>query len=351
VRSADSEAAFNSNGKMTDKRRTAVLGAGSWGLTVARLLDGNGHDVSLWEFEEGSSEFIKRTRRLPDRLPGVSLPTSVRVTNDLAASLDDASLVAIVTPSHVVRDVARKMRDLMPEDAVVVSLAKGVEEKTLRRMTEVISEEAPDCADRLAALSGPSHAEEVARDQATAVVVASEDEEVARTVQDAFFRPAFRVYTSPDVIGVELGGALKNIIAIAAGMIDGLNLGDNTRGALISRGLAEMTRLALKLGARFETLSGLAGMGDLITTCISRHSRNRHVGEQIGRGKTLDVVLSEMAEVAEGVRTTRSGVALAKRERVEMPIATQVERVLYESIDPKLALAELLSRDPKPEQW
>lgn len=331
--------------------RTAVLGAGSWGTTIAVLLHGNGHDVALWEYFPELAGAIRRDRENKRFLPGVRVPRGIRVTSDLAEALEGASPVVFVTPSHTVRSVARAVRACAAFDrrAVVVNAAKGLEERTLCRMSEVLAQELPTPPGRIVGLLGPSHAEEVSRRIPTAIVVAGTDPSVLREMQAFFMNEYFRVYTNADLVGVELGVSLKNTIAIAAGICDGLKFGDNTKAALITRGLAEMKRLACRMGGKEETLSGLAGIGDLIVTCMSRHSRNRHVGEEIGRGKKLARVLEEMVMVAEGVKTTRAAVKLAAREGVELPIAEQVYRVLFRGKNPRRAMKELMIRKAKRE--
>jgi glycerol-3-phosphate dehydrogenase (NAD(P)+) len=261
-------------------------------------------------------------------------------------------MLVLALPSHTVRGVARKIAELNLADSPIVNLAKGIENETLCRVSEILKEELPSrLHERIATLSGPSHAEEVAGKIPTTVVVAGFQKEITERIQHTFMNPYFRVYTNSDIIGVELGGSLKNVIAIAAGICDGMGLGDNSRGALITRGLAEMVRLGEKMGAKRETFAGLSGLGDLVTTCISRYSRNRYVGEQIGRGKTLDQVLKGMAMVAEGVKTTKSAYQLSLRYEAEMPIIEQVYKVLFEDKRPHQAITELMTRDPKSEFW
>jgi glycerol-3-phosphate dehydrogenase (NAD(P)+) len=324
--------------------RIQVLGAGSFGLALTRLLANNGHAVRLWCRRPEEAEALRQTGSSPDYLPGIRLPEGVEVAAGIDARAD---LVVLCVPSHALRGVLAALP--LPEGATRLSVAKGIELDTLRRMSEVIAEAAP--GGPVAVLSGPSHAEEVARDLPTSVVVASQCDEAAAQAQAAFFSRAFRVYTSSDVVGVELGGALKNVIAIAAGVGDGLGFGDNAKAALITRGLAEMARLGVACGADALTFAGLSGMGDLIATCGSRHSRNRAVGEAIARGSDLEHALGATTMVAEGVRTTRSAKALADRAGVEMPIVAAVHQVLYEGASPLAALAGLLTREAKPEQY
>jgi len=329
--------------------RVAVLGAGSWGTTLGLVLHDNEHDVVLWEFDAEQVEAVRRDGENRKFLPGVTIPPEIEITNDIETAVAGAAAVVFAVPSHVVRGVARKARDSISEE-LVVNVAKGIENETLKRMSEVLSEELGRPGARgIASLVGPSHAEEVSRRLPTTVVSAAVDEETAVRARDLFMTGYLRVYTNTDLVGVELGVSLKNVIAIAAGICDGLGYGDNTKGALITRGLAEITRLGVAMGGRPQTFAGLSGMGDLVTTCISRHSRNRYVGERIAAGKTLDEILDEMVMVAEGVRTTKSAVALAKGHEVEMPITEQMNSVLFEHKDPREAIAELMMREPKPE--
>jgi glycerol-3-phosphate dehydrogenase (NAD(P)+) len=332
--------------------KIAVLGAGSWGIAASVLLTDNGHDVSLWEFDNSEMRKLASGREHKQKLPGVIIPDGIKITNQLDSAASAAEVLVLALPSHTVREVARKLAQMTLNDPILVNLAKGIENQTLLRMSEVLKQEMPTrLHERITTLSGPSHAEEVARRSPTTVVVAGIKEEIARQVQETFMTPHFRVYTNSDMVGVELGGSLKNVIAIAAGISDGMGLGDNSTGALLSRGLAEIIRLGEKLGARRETFAGLSGLGDLVTTCISKFSRNRFVGEQIGRGRSLTEVQAEMTMVAEGIRTTRSAYQLGLRHEVEMPITRQVHEVLFEAKKPKEAIMELMTRDPKSEIW
>ncbi len=321
-----------------------IVGAGSWGLALARLLANNGHEVHLWCRKEDDPESLRTRRQSPFFLPGILLPESIAVAETVQTDMD---MLVMATPSHAMRTVAQTFTP--PRNAIRVSVAKGIENETLLRMSEVL-EEAWGPGPTVA-LSGPSHAEEVARDLPASVVAASKSLEAAQSVQSAFMGESFRVYTSPDILGVELGGSLKNVIAIAAGICDGMELGDNAKAALITRGLAEMARLGIAMGADPLTFSGLSGMGDLIVTCASQHSRNRKVGEQIARGKKAEEVLAGSHMVAEGVRTARSARALAQRYQVDMPVSEQVYRVLFENIAPAEALQTLMRREAKPERF
>jgi glycerol-3-phosphate dehydrogenase (NAD(P)+) len=332
--------------------KVAVLGAGSWGIATSILLFSNGHEVTLWEFDEEEAEKLSSLREHPGKLPGIRVPEEVLITNDLKGALEGKDLIALPLPSHTVREVARRISPLLEGDPVLLSLSKGIEVESLKRISEVLTDELPEAHhSRIAVLSGPSHAEEVARQMPTTITVASNHPEVSRMVQEIFMNDYFRVYTHRDLVGVELAGSLKNVIAIAVGVCDGLGFGDNTKGALLARGLAEIARLGVKLGADYRTFAGLSGVGDLITTAMSKYSRNRHLGEEIGRGKSLDRVLSEMTMVAEGVKTTQSAHALAQKHEVEMPITEQVYLVLFERKSPKAAAVELMVREPKAEIW
>jgi glycerol-3-phosphate dehydrogenase (NAD(P)+) len=331
-------------------KNVCVLGGGSWGIAVARLLFDNGHHVSIWEFNPKDAETLRQTREHAQKLPGIRLPDKIAVTSDLKEASQDAEIICFVIPSHTVRQTASLLDAQKVAGKIYVNCAKGIEGDTGMRMSEVIAAEIEDAGDsNIVTLSGPSHAEEVAEHLPTSVVVAGESAETAETVQRLFNNEYFRVYTSPHILSVELGGSVKNIIAIASGICHGLGFGDNTGGALITRGLAEIVRLGDALGGDAMTFAGLSGLGDLVTTCLSRHSRNRHVGERIGRGETLTEILSSMVMVAEGVNTTKSVYDLSRRLGVEMPITEQVYRVLFEEKDPLVALRELMTRDLKSE--
>lgn len=338
--------------KLDQGQKIAVLGAGSWGIAIACLLVDRGYRPALWEFDRTAADQLQTHRELPDKLPGIKLPDAVVVTNELKAAVRDADAICFVVPSTTVRAVAEQLSTHSLEIPLVINFSKGLEVPTLKRLSEVIEDELREVYPRrVVTISGPSHAEEVARRVATAVVAASPSPAEADEAQEMFSTDYFRVYSGTDIIGVELGGSLKNVIAIAAGIIDGLQLGDNTKGALLTRGIAEMTRLGERLGAQADTFAGLSGIGDLITTCTSRHSRNRYVGEQIGRGRTLDEILAEMNMVAEGIKTTEAAVLLAQKYQVEMPIASEIHRVLFGGKPANLALADLMKRELKPEIW
>lgn len=336
---------------MAERVRAAVVGAGSWGTALAALLAKRGHDVALWTFEKEVAAAVAATRVNP-YLEGVTLPDTLRVTTDLGEAVAGAGMVVSVSPSQFVGGVMARAAPHLDHDAVVVSASKGIELDTLRSMDEVLAGVLPPrVMERFCVLSGPSFAAEVAREQPTAVVVASRDEAVARWVQACFQTPYFRVYTNADVVGVEVAGAAKNVIAVGAGVAAGLGFGHNTLAALITRGLAEITRLGVAMGAERSTFSGLAGMGDLVLTCTGALSRNRTVGYRLGQGETLEAILADMKAVAEGVKTAEAVHALARRHGVEMPISDQVHAIVHEGRRPADALRALMLRDPKPEEW
>jgi glycerol-3-phosphate dehydrogenase (NAD(P)+) len=328
----------------------AVLGAGSWGTALAKGLAEKGHAVTLWGRTPEHVEEIAKQRENARYLPGARLPESVRPMSDLGRAVADKPFVVSVVPSHTVREVMTRAAPALSGDALVISASKGIENQTLATMDEVLKQLLPGrVGARLAFLSGPSFAKEVARGLPTAVVMASRDRESAQQAATLFQAERLRVYTSDDVTGVELGGALKNVMAIAAGIADGLGFGHNSRAALITRGLAEISRLAVRKGANPLTLAGLAGMGDLVLTCTGDQSRNRSVGLALGRGQKLAQILAGMNQVAEGVKTTKSARDLAVRLGVEMPITQAMYRVLYDDVAPLEAVAELLGRTPKHE--
>jgi glycerol-3-phosphate dehydrogenase (NAD(P)+) len=340
------------NNRITGIKRIGILGAGSWGTALAILLQKNGHQVRMWEFDRSAADRLLRDRENLAFLPGVPIPVSIGIGSDLDAVIHEQDVLFFVIPSHVMRSVGERVANRLKSKPLVVSCSKGIENDTLLRMSEVLLETIPSLSpESVVVLSGPSHAEEVAQGIPTVVTAASIDAESGRLIQDVLKSPAFRVYTNPDVIGVELGGALKNVIAVAAGISDGAGCGDNTKAALLTRGIVEITRLGVAMGANPMTFAGLSGIGDLIVTCTSRHSRNRYVGEQIGRGRSLHEVLESMIMVAEGVRTTRSVMDLSTRYKVEMPITREVYRVLFENKPPKEALKDLMTRNPKMEDW
>ena len=333
-------------------RRIAVLGAGSWGTALADALARNGHEVRLWAWSEELEADLRTSGRNERYLPGVDLAAGLNVGHDMADVLDETDAVLSVSPSHYVRSVMSEAAPHIAPDALLVSASKGLELESNLRMSQVLAEVLPGrLAEGVVVLSGPSFAAELARGLPTAVTLASSNTDHAKAVQEMFQSDRFRLYTQADVVGTEVGGALKNVMAIAAGISDGLGLGNNARAALLTRGLAEMGRLVETKGGQAVTLSGLAGMGDLVLTCTGDLSRNRRVGLALGGGRKLEAVLEEMDAVAEGVRTTRAARELASAHGVEMPIVEAVYSVLYESVDPMEALARLMAREPKPERW
>jgi glycerol-3-phosphate dehydrogenase (NAD(P)+) len=326
----------------------AVIGAGAWGTAIADRLDRNGHPVMLWAREPDVVESINGSHANRRFLPGATLSPTLRATHDMAAAMRGAALIVYAAPSHVLRDVVRAGHSAVAEGAVLAVATKGIERESLALMTDVVAEASP--GHDVVAVSGPSFAAEVAAGQPTAIVAASRAHGAAMLTQLAMSAPAFRVYTSDDVIGVELGGALKNVMALATGILDGLGLGFNPRAALMTRGLAEMTRLGVALGARADTFAGLAGLGDLVLTCTGALSRNRAVGVALGRGQSLEEALAGKDSVAEGVINTESARALAARAAVEMPIVDATYRILFERQAPREAIAELMARELRPER-
>jgi glycerol-3-phosphate dehydrogenase (NAD(P)+) len=326
---------------------TAIIGDGGWGTALAMVLRQNGHHTKVWgPFDENIAS-IRKTGCNEAFLPGVPLPDGILWTTDPAEAVEDAELIVLAIPTQFFKSVTERFRNLIPETTTLVSVTKGLDRETHQTMTTVAGQTL-GCK-HVAALSGPSHAEEVARGIPTAVVAASELEEDRMKVQNAFSGNGFRVYTSDDVTGVQIGGALKNVIAIAVGISDGLGFGDNTRAALITRGLVEISRLGTALNCQPATFAGLSGMGDLIVTCTSRHSRNRGVGERLGRGETLQQITSGMRQVAEGVWNCDNALALAREHNVDLPITQLVHQILHGQIQPQLAVETLMSRDTKPE--
>ncbi len=326
----------------------AIIGDGGWGTALAILLRRNGHAARVWGPFSDYIDHIRAKRENPKFLPGVAIPPEVEWTADPREAAEDANVAVLAVPSRFFREVLGKFAGLLPSSVFLLSVTKGLDEKKGHRMTQVAREVLQHGP--VAALSGPSLAGEVARGSPTAVTIACEDHGRAQDLQQLFNNPAFRVYSSDDVIGVELGGALKNIIAIAAGVCDGIGLGDNTKAALMTRGLAEITRLGGALGARPATFAGLSGMGDLVATCMSRQSRNHQVGERLGRGEPIDRILKSMEQVAEGVWTCSTALGLARRENVDVPIIEQVDAVVHKGMDPRKAVQALMTRDPRAER-
>ena len=323
----------------------SVLGAGSWGTSLALLLARQGKTVKLWAKREGLIEDIKNMQENRKYLPGIIIPSSIKLTTDLEYAVSETKAVLLAVPSHSIREVITELLPFLKRDMVLVSTAKGLEEDTLLRPLQIITEIVPDyLKQQITVLAGPSHAEEVALRQPTAIVAAAKKREIAEYVQDLCMGPAFRVYTNPDVVGVELGGALKNVIALATGIVDGLGFGDNTRSALMTRGMVEIGRLGVQMGAEAATFAGLAGIGDLIVTCTSMHSRNRRAGIQLGQGKPLNEVLKNMGMVVEGVRTTKAVNGLAKKYNVELPISQEIFQILFQNKEPKKSVVNLMER-------
>ena len=323
-----------------------VMGSGGWGTAVALLLCGNGHRVTVWSYSESECADLKKYRENKPYLPGVKIPEEIELTCDKNACRDK-DLIIIATPSHGVRGVAHSIAGLLPEGQIVLNISKGIEENTYLTLSQVLADELPQC--RIAVMSGPSHAEEVSRGLPTTNVVAADDIETALYIQDVFMNSFFRVYTNDDITGVELGGSLKNVIALCCGILDGLGCGDNTKAALMTRGLVEMTRLGTAMGAKRETFSGLSGMGDLIVTCTSMHSRNRRAGILIGKGMTAAEAQNEVKMVVEGVRTCRAAKELADRMGVEMPIVSEAYKVLFGGKKAVDAISSLMGRSKKHE--
>ncbi len=327
--------------------KVSVIGAGSWGTALAVVLNNNGHQVTIWSAIEEEIQMLKEKREHVAKLPGVKLAEGIELTADLKKAAAERDLLVLAVPSVYTRSTAADMKPLVQEQQLIVNVAKGIEEKTLMTLTDIIEEEIPQA--RAAVLSGPSHAEEVGKGLPTTCVAGARTREAAEYVQNIFMNDVFRVYTSSDMLGIELGGALKNVIALAAGMADGLGYGDNTKAALITRGITEIGRLALAMGAKYETLSGLTGIGDLIVTCASVHSRNRKAGMLIGQGRTMEEAVLEVNMVVEGIYSAKAAIGLSEKYHVPMPIIEQVNQVLFQNKSVKEAVHELMMRDKKPE--
>ncbi|MEX0720113.1 MAG: NAD(P)H-dependent glycerol-3-phosphate dehydrogenase [Balneolaceae bacterium] len=333
------------------KRNVTIVGAGSFGTALALVLDTAGNNVQIWAREKEIAEQINKTQINPAYLSDVQLPRSIKAYNNLEQCLQGQDMVVFATPSHTLRKVAEKIKKSLNGNEILVTVSKGIENDTFETMSQVLVEvmKGKTFEDNIGVLYGPSHAEEVSKLKPTTVVASAYSTRTARIIQETFLTPMFRVYINNDVIGVEIGGSVKNIMAIAAGIIDGAELGDNSKAALITRGLHEMKRMGLMMGAHSDTFSGLTGMGDLIVTCTSTHSRNRFVGYRIGKGEKLDDIIKSMNMVAEGVKTTKSVRDWSLKNNVEMPITHAIYSVLFENVDPKDALYELMTRDPKDE--
>ena len=324
----------------------SVIGSGSWGTAVSVMLAENGHDVVLWSYFREESEQLSKNRENIPFLPGVKIPENVVFTPDIS-DCAEADLIITASPSHAMRNTAKALAGVVRKGQLILNISKGLEEKTLCTMSQILEEELPDC--EIAVMSGPSHAEEVSRRIPTTNVVAAKGEKIANTIQDIMMNPNFRIYTNPDILGVELGGSLKNVIALCAGILDGMGLGDNTKAALMTRGIVEMARLGAAMGAKPETFNGLSGIGDLIVTCTSMHSRNRRAGILIGQGKTAEEAQKEVKMVVEGVKTCKAAYELSQKTGVEMPIVNEAYKVLFDGESPKEAVKNLMVREKKHE--
>ena len=330
--------------------KVTVLGCGSWGTALAIVLAQKGQPVTMWCRREEQAAEMNNEHENKKYLPGVTLPEGIHVTNDVADALNDTDFVVLAVPSQTLRDNLNNIKEFLPEKAILINTAKGLEVGSNLRLSQVTNEVIPGSIDRYVALYGPSHAEEVGREIPTAVVSCSQNIQVAEAVQDLFMAPTFRVYTNNDLIGTEIGGAIKNIIAIATGIAIGMGLGDNTQAALLTRGMAEISRFGVKLGADPMTFAGLTGIGDLVVTCTSRHSRNHRCGLALGQGKKLDEILNDMGMVVEGVKTTKATVELARELGISMPIAEEMYKVLFEDFPVQQAVSELMGRNKKSER-
>lgn len=323
----------------------SIIGAGSWGIALAVLLHKNGHKVTIWSIIEDEVSMLNETREHKDKLPGVKIPEDIIITSSLKEAATNKDMLVMAVPSPFVRSTSKLLKEYVKENQLIVNVAKGIEESTLFTLTEIIEEEIKGV--NAAVLSGPSHAEEVGRGIPTTCVAGAKTKESAEFIQNAFMNEVFRVYTSPDILGIELGGALKNVIALAAGIADGLGYGDNTKAALITRGITEISRLGIVMGGKKETFSGLTGIGDLIVTCASMHSRNRRAGILIGQGHSMEEAMEEVKMVVEGVYSTKAAVKLAKKYSVPLPIIEQVNEVLFHNKPASEAVKELMIRDKK----
>ena len=330
-----------------NRLRIAVLGDGGWGSTLAALLSNKGYTVTLWGAFADYTKVMARTRLNPKFLPGIKIPREIEITNDIKAAVHDKEIIVLAVPSQYTRSILKKVKGNFSQKTIFLSVTKGIEISSSRRISEVIHAELGPV--RLAVLSGPTIAQEVARGIPTTAVAASFDNQIRKFIQEVFTTDRFRVYTNPDVVGVELGGSLKNVIAIACGVSDGLGFGTNTKAAILTRGLAEISRLGQAMGAKLSTFSGISGLGDLVTTCISKQSRNRMVGELIGKGKSLKDISQHMQMVAEGVPTAKSAYALSLKYKVDMPITKEVYRLLYMNKSPRQAVKDLMKRKSKEE--
>lgn len=325
--------------------KIGMIGAGSWGTALAILLQKNGHEVTIWSIMKNEVDMLNTKRQHESKLPGVVIPKEIIITNDLKDAMTDKDVLVLAVPSPFTRSTSHMMKEFVRPGQIIVNVAKGIEENTLDTLTDIIEEEMPGTD--VAAMSGPSHAEEVGKGLPTTCVVGAHSKKTADYLQNIFISPVFRVYTSPDMLGMELGAALKNVIALAAGIADGLGYGDNTKAALITRGIAEIARLGIKMGGKPETFYGLTGIGDLIVTCASVHSRNRKAGYLMGQGYTMNEAMDEVKMVVEGVYSAKAAIGLAKKYEVELPIIEQINKVLFEGKSAAKAVNELMQRDKK----
>lgn len=327
--------------------KIGVIGAGSWGIALANLLANNGHDVTVWSIIESEINMLNENHEHLDKLPGVKLNETIKYTTDLKETINGKAVLVLAVPSPFTRSTSKSMKEHVAKDQIIVNVAKGVEESTLMTLSQVIEDEVPQA--KVCVLSGPSHAEEVGRGLPTTVVVGAKSKSDALYLQDIFTSEMFRVYTSSDILGIELGAALKNVVALAAGIADGLGYGDNAKAALITRGISEIGRLGVAMGGKFETFCGLTGIGDLIVTCASMHSRNRRAGILIGQGKSYEEAMAEVKMVVEGVYSAKAAIGLAEKYNVPLPIIEQVNRILFDGLPAKEAIGNLMLRDKKAE--
>lgn len=333
--------------------KVGIIGAGSWGIALAVLLHKNGHEITVWSKIEQEITMLQAEHEHKDKLPGVKLPEDMVFTTDLQEAVTGRNLLVLAVPSAFTRSTAKLLKSVVEQDQIIVNVAKGIEENTLMTLSQIIEEEVPQAV--VAVLSGPSHAEEVGRGIPTTIVVGARKKATAEYLQNIFMNDVFRVYTSSDVLGIELGGSLKNVVALAAGIADGLGYGDNTKAALITRGITEIARVGVAMGAKFETFCGLTGIGDLIVTCASMHSRNRRAGILIGQGKSMEEAMDEVKMVVEGVYSAKAAMGLAEKYQVQLPIIEQVNQILFEGKAADEAVKDLMLRDKKIEisdaQW
>ena len=327
----------------------SVIGAGSWGTALSVVLSTNGHRVTMWSIDQNEIDMLETYHEHKDKLPGVILPDNMVFTTDLKKACHNMALIVLAVPSVYTRSTAVLMSPHVEKDQIIVNVAKGIEEQSLMTLSDIVNQEIPQA--RIAVMSGPSHAEEVGKKIPTTCVVGAKKKETAEYVQNMFMNNVFRVYTSPDVLGIELGGALKNVVALAAGMADGLGYGDNTKAALITRGISEISRLGVKMGGKAETFAGLTGIGDLVVTCASKHSRNRRAGYLMGQGLSMDEAMKEVNMVVEGVYSAKAALALARKYDVEVPIIEEVNEILFNGSSVKDAVSELMNREKKDEYY